>query len=113
MTDYNNGEWHDWNGGECPVHPESVVEVRVWLAGYGADGATNNAGMWRWRHNGGMGDIIAFRVVTPYVEPKKPCEFWAYQVQSLNLATGERTSDRWAECHESAPGARLFREVIK
>lgn len=27
MTDYNDGKWHGWNGGECPVHPDAVVEV--------------------------------------------------------------------------------------
>ena len=29
MTDYNDGKWHGWNGGECPVHPES--ELKVWF----------------------------------------------------------------------------------
>ena len=24
---YNDGRWHGWNGGECPVHPETVVVV--------------------------------------------------------------------------------------
>ena len=27
MTNYNDGRWHGWNGGECPVHPETVVVV--------------------------------------------------------------------------------------
>ena len=26
MPDYNDGNWHGWNGGECPVHPKSMVE---------------------------------------------------------------------------------------
>ena len=26
MTSYNDGKWHGWNGGECPVHPETEVE---------------------------------------------------------------------------------------
>lgn len=25
MTDYNDGKWHGWNGGKCPVHPKSNV----------------------------------------------------------------------------------------
>lgn len=29
MTDYNDGKIHGWNGGDCPVHPET--EVLVWL----------------------------------------------------------------------------------
>lgn len=24
-VDYNDGKIHGWNGGECPVHPETVV----------------------------------------------------------------------------------------
>lgn len=27
MTDYNDGNWHGWDGGECPVHPMTEVEV--------------------------------------------------------------------------------------
>ena len=27
MTDYNDGNWHEWKGGECPVHPQTVVQV--------------------------------------------------------------------------------------
>ena len=26
MTGYNDGKWHGWNGGECPVHPKSRVQ---------------------------------------------------------------------------------------
>ena len=27
MEDYNDGGWHLWNGGECPVHSKTVVEA--------------------------------------------------------------------------------------
>ena len=27
MTDYNDGNWHGWNGGECPVHPKSILDL--------------------------------------------------------------------------------------
>lgn len=26
MTDYNDGNWHEWAGGPCPVHPKSEIE---------------------------------------------------------------------------------------
>jgi hypothetical protein len=26
---YIEGKWYGWNGGECPVHPEAVVDVAV------------------------------------------------------------------------------------
>jgi hypothetical protein len=25
MTDYNDKAWHDWNGGDNPVHPKTTV----------------------------------------------------------------------------------------
>lgn len=30
MTDYNDGNLHGWNGGECPVHPKSRIEGLEW-----------------------------------------------------------------------------------
>ena len=66
MTDYNDGQIWGWNSGDCPVHPETVVEVwfrckdsDIWVAG----------GL-GWEHTCEYDDIIAFKVVKPYVEPK-------------------------------------------
>lgn len=64
--DYNNGEWHDWNGGECPVHPLSVVEVQL---RNGFKPRSRLAGGWNWRHDNANDDISSFHVVVPYVEP--------------------------------------------
>ncbi len=67
MTDYNNGDWWGWNGGECPVHPKSEIH------GIEANGPqwhclaqSNDWGSFR----GG------FRVTKSYVEPPKPLEIW-------------------------------------
>ena len=68
MSDYNNGEIYGWNGGKCPVHPES--EVRVWLRKNYSDLEDRLAGQCRWNHFKDSGDIIAFQVIKPYVEPK-------------------------------------------
>lgn len=68
MTNYNDGKWHGWNGGECPVHPKSNGEFVF------ADGSIVNikpAGHWNW--NCKELPIIAFRVTKPYKEPR---EFW-------------------------------------
>lgn len=27
MTDYRDGYWHRWNGGECPVNPKDKVII--------------------------------------------------------------------------------------
>ena len=66
MTDYNDGTIHGWNGGDCPVHPETVV--KFWTDG-GSYGKCR-AGKLRWKHKELAGDIIAFHVVEQYVEPK-------------------------------------------
>ena len=66
MTNWNDGTIHGWNGGDCPVHPETMVEV--WFRGLTTD--TIDAGAVHWKHLGLRGDIIAFRVVKPYVEPR-------------------------------------------
>ena len=71
MTDYNDGNWHGWNGGECPVHPKSEVEA-VWH-----DSRMKRAGMTgprpakveneptlAWEH------VVKFRVVKAHAEPQ-------------------------------------------
>lgn len=64
---YVEGRWYGWNGGECPVHPKTVVDV-VCLNPYEIcpslyDDVT--AGSWRW-----VNTTIAFRVVKHHVEPR-------------------------------------------
>lgn len=72
MTNYNDGKWHGWNGGECPVHPGTVVEVFY-------DGQCEGpkvSSSFVWRHDGdGFSDILAFRVVKEHKEPR---EFWVH-----------------------------------
>jgi hypothetical protein len=68
MSDYNDGKIHGWNGGECPVHPESVV--KVWRRNGGYISSTFLARELYWGHDGAKGDIIAFQVTKPYAEPK-------------------------------------------
>jgi len=66
MTNYNNGQIHGWNGGECPVHPETVVNY--WTR----EGRpyTNKAQWVWWDHVDDSIYVIAFQVVKAYVEPK-------------------------------------------
>lgn len=67
MTDYNNGKIHGWNGGECPVHPHTVVSI--WKRS-GSMAWSGKAGNVWWDHRETEGDIIAFQVVKQHVEPK-------------------------------------------
>jgi hypothetical protein len=82
MNDYNDGKWHGWNGGECPVHPMSVVEVLSGILPGQRNIHNRHAGQLVWDC------IVAFRVVTPYVEQPKPREWWA---------TGRHLHDSLAE----------------
>jgi len=67
MTDYNNGEIWGWNGGKCPVHPES--KVNVWLRGKSAYFDSSARQLW-WGHRDTGGDIVCFQVTEVYAEPK-------------------------------------------
>lgn len=65
-NDYNDGQIWGWNGGACPVHPETMVEA--WFRGGGSSVTVSNRLFWP--HSDKDGDIIAFKVVKPYVELK-------------------------------------------
>ena len=69
MSEYVTGQIYGWNGGECPVHPESVVNI--WLRDGGCNNQRPAIGL-DWLHgmvDDGL-DIVCFQVVTPYAEPK-------------------------------------------
>jgi hypothetical protein len=86
MNDYNNGEVWGWNGGECPVHPES--EVTTWFRGglihWGV------ADHWLWMHGNLDSDIIAFQVTKPYVESKV---IWVNKTLSGQMIAYESESE--------------------
>jgi len=60
---YNDGKWHGWNGGKCPVHPASKVKVRYPEGPYHSDMAS--LVLWDF--------CLVFRVIK---EHKTPREFW-------------------------------------
>lgn len=62
--------WIEWKGGECPVEPDAVVEVRM------RDGRTatfddGTVDEFWWGNDGCSVDIIAYRIVKP-AEPSAP-----------------------------------------
>lgn len=68
---YKVGKWYGWNGGECPVHPKTQVEV-VFVDGLAEyDGDNNVASFWEWDSK--FEPIIAFKILEEYKEPR---EFW-------------------------------------
>ncbi len=53
--------WLPWNGGECPVGGDTLVDVGF------KDGDTNlrqSGGDWEWYHDGRDDDIIKYRIVS-------------------------------------------------
>lgn len=59
-------EFIDWQGGKCPVDPDTIVQVRL----SGNDGYfIRRAGDLRWCHTNYSGDIVAYHVVKD-VRPK-------------------------------------------
>lgn len=94
---YNDGNWHAWEGGECPVHPESEIQavrgnsreatVVTWKAKEFQEQS--------WLYDGMSYSIIAFRVIS--VAPRR---FW------INLVSGT------ASTHEK-PGMIEVVEVLK
>ena len=60
MTTKIYGPWIDWNGGECPVPPDTIVEVKF------RNGDTVEprlADDYRWPHQGNPFDIDPFDIV--------------------------------------------------
>lgn len=100
MTDYNDGKWHGWNGGECPVHPKSRIEA-VYTNSFGElrqDERSAENHMW---NPSGMpkAATIAFRVIKAYREPR---EAWSYGAHMRNtLAEAEAFR---AQVDEQYPG---------
>ena len=64
MTNYNDGKWHAWNGGECPVHPETLVDV-TYTCGAGMFDEDAEGVSWTYP--------LLFRVTKEYRGPR---EFW-------------------------------------
>lgn len=99
MTNYNDGSWHGWNGGECPVHPDTVVEVQT----YGKNSGSNEdlAYTFSWNEPDTYGDtIIAFRVIKEHKEPREVWMRWSEYLAE------------WVDCGQRRD-AVLFREVLE
>jgi len=75
MTEYNDGKWHGWSGGECPVDLLATVD-HIWLFNDGTGSSfvrDTPAGNVAFLGNE-YGQMIAFRVTKP--APPKPREWF-------------------------------------
>lgn len=85
MTNYNDGNWHGWNGGECPVHPQSVVTIKWSCNGVEATERAKRFDSWH------GGEICAFRVVKAHRAPREwwivgDCEAYASEAEAIEAA---------------------------
>ena len=91
MTNYNDGKWHGWNGGECPVHPKTVVEG-VYLDEDGKPDfrspMRDDARGFDWVRDG-LFCLIAFRVVKEY---REPLEWWLTNGKAFSSAREAKTA---------------------
>ena len=107
MTDYNDGKWHGWNGGECPVHPETIVNAKF---SCGTECDTYRAEDFYWGPT--PTNIVAFRVVKEYKEPKE-----VYSACGLYFSTKE-SAEWYVDLHTRSwpPSAdttiKTYREVL-
>lgn len=75
-VNYNDGSWHRWGGdAKCPVHKNTLVQVRFLNPTDEYGDMTALASEWWWKQPCDC-PIIAFRVTKEYVEPRKPRDFW-------------------------------------
>ena len=106
VRDYDNGQIHGWNGGECPVHPETTVEV--WFRGGGS--SVTVATRLFWTHSDKGGDIIAFKVVKAYVEPKV---IWVNETTNIifDAYTSKEAARRSAYSHNTRIAVKYVEAV--
>lgn len=125
VTDYNDGQWHGWNGGECPVHPETVVDTR-----HLKSGPINNSEIYSWAAKvteqagwfdsecwAGIDDdkhnpIVAFRVVKPYREPLE-CWVTIHGHAAIGAAYDTEADARAMAASHRSIRVALFREVTE
>jgi hypothetical protein len=98
LVDYNDGKWHRWSGGECPVHLDSVVEV-MFIGLSSVNDFELNARSFTW--DSVHAPIVAFRVTKEHVEPPKaPRKFWMQSVgNGLSDVKTEKPSDMYGYIH--------------
>ena len=107
--DYNDGAWHGWNGGECPVHPKTFVDY-IWVSKCNEPSSkliTNRpAGRLLFEGNE-HGDLVAFRVVKEPREVYKACGLYFPTRELAEEYVGKYT---WSPSIDTT--IKTYREVL-
>lgn len=103
MTNYNDGKWHGWNGGECPLHPNTLVQTQFAAESRieAERGTARRAENFDWSGPEKLptSHITNFRVIKEYREPR---DWWV----CINIYGAI------SQCSRDFPGSFLVREVI-
>lgn len=83
-----NEGWIYWGGGECPVDTKNLVDIRLKV---GFTYKSCHPGDYSWRHAGGGGDIIAYRLHQPQQVARTEEE----QEADLNECIGQDVESAW------------------
>lgn len=111
MTDFNDGKWHGWNGGECPVHPLTHVEIAT--SGKGGGSNEDLAQNFKWSGPDWRGNpIVAFRVTKKHREPREwvICESPHHPRQLVFDTPEDARAAGWVAGHDKMTRVR---EVIE
>lgn len=103
VPDWNNGTIHGWNGGDCPVHPET--RIKFWTD---EGGFISDAGHCRWdKDTTGLDpDIIAFRVVKQHVEPKV---LWVVEEEDRINWVADNEAEAWRYAGKDPENRRVVK----
>lgn len=91
--------WIEWKGGECPVGGDVMVVCKVRTGKEFRNGKKIKASILRWRHTGGMADIISYRLHKP--EQAKP-EFCESVMRSIPEPEAKPTIEQLAADYRNA-----------
>lgn len=90
--DYNDGQWHGWNGKECPVHPKSMIEIKFLnIHGRPMGPDHRRADRYAW-HLPPPARVLEFRVITPFVPKPKRAVFWLTNGRVFQSAREAKTA---------------------
>ena len=110
---YNDGKWHGWNGGECPVHSDTVVDY-LWVYKHKGEPRSNlvtnqPAGCLLFEGNE-HGDLVAFRVVKEYKEPREVYQACGLYFPTRDLAEEYVGKYSWGPDIDTT--IKVYREVL-
>jgi len=117
----SSGDWIDWNGGECPVDGDLLVEI-VFRYDNSID-QFSNASNFYWLHSGYPGDIIAYKIIEEKQEVEKEYKKWgemtteehkdlvyAYYVEKKKIEfRRDEHSKEWVTCYPVWPPEYYYR----